>query len=86
MTADEGSEVLSSNSFPTLKEFIDDAKTHRYVVPDPERRVNTKSSRLGLCLCSAKRSVNPANTTAGSAHSAIDAESHPLCRNPMMTF
>ena len=45
MTVDEGSELLSASPFSTLKECIEDAKTHGYVVPAPETCVNIEPSR-----------------------------------------
>ena len=40
MTADESPEMLSTSPFTTLKECIEDAKTHGYVVP-ARRDANT---------------------------------------------
>ena len=58
MTVDEGSELLSASPFSTLKECIEDAKTHGYVVPAPETCVNT-TEPLSLVFGSAKRTVKP---------------------------
>ena len=38
VSVDDGREVLSSEAFATLKECVEDAKSHGYVVVVPERR------------------------------------------------